>query len=87
MISRGVIAYFTEISGRDLPFADLKLENCELTCNQVVELLGVLSAMKRPLNVLSIKGNRLGRYNTERFYPGLMIFRDELMLIIFAFHQ
>ncbi|KAI3461017.1 hypothetical protein Pfo_017680 [Paulownia fortunei] len=57
---RSLITYFTEISGRDLPFADLKLENCELTCNQVIELLGVLSTMKKPLNVLSIKGNRLG---------------------------
>ncbi|KAL7084375.1 hypothetical protein ACP275_14G220200 [Erythranthe tilingii] len=57
---RNVIAYFTEISGRELPFADLKLENCELTCGQVIELLGVLSTMKKPLNLLSIKGNRLG---------------------------
>ncbi|KAL7126771.1 hypothetical protein ABFS83_14G209100 [Erythranthe nasuta] len=57
---RNVIAYFTEISGRELPFADLKLENCELTCDQVIELLGVLSTMKKPLNLLSIKGNRLG---------------------------
>lgn len=55
-----LITYFTEISGRDLPFTDLKLENCEVSCNQATELLGVLSTMRNPLRVLSIKGNRLG---------------------------
>ncbi|KAL8489962.1 hypothetical protein ACS0TY_025748 [Phlomoides rotata] len=55
-----LISYFTEISGRDLPFTDLNLENCELTCNQVIELLGVLSTMNKQLNMLSIKDNRLG---------------------------
>ncbi|XP_011083100.1 uncharacterized protein LOC105165701 isoform X2 [Sesamum indicum] len=57
---RSLISYFREISSRDLPFSDLMLENCELTCNQVIELLGVLSTMKKPVNLLSIKGNRLG---------------------------
>ncbi|KAG8370858.1 hypothetical protein BUALT_Bualt13G0027100 [Buddleja alternifolia] len=57
---RSLISYFSEISSRDLPFVDLKFENCELTCNQVIQLLKVLSSMKKPLNVLSIKGNRLG---------------------------
>ncbi|KAK4408194.1 hypothetical protein Sango_0400400 [Sesamum angolense] len=57
---RSLISYFREISGRDLPFSDLMLENCELTCNQVIELLGVISTMKKPVNLLSIKGNRLG---------------------------
>ncbi|KAL1550087.1 hypothetical protein AAHA92_18100 [Salvia divinorum] len=53
-------AYFTEISGRDVPSTDLKLENCEASCNQMVELLGVLSTLNKPLHVLSIKGNMLG---------------------------
>ncbi|KAL0461045.1 UNVERIFIED_CONTAM: hypothetical protein Slati_0731700 [Sesamum latifolium] len=65
---RSLISYFHEISGRDLPFSDLMLENCELTCNQVIELLGVLSTMKKPVNLLSIKGNRLGRYWTWFFW-------------------
>lgn len=58
---RSLISYFTEISCRDLPFTDLKLENCELTCNQMIELLGVLSTMNKQLNMLSIKDNWLGR--------------------------
>ncbi|GFP91072.1 hypothetical protein PHJA_001251200, partial [Phtheirospermum japonicum] len=57
---RTLITYFTEISGRDLQFAELKLENCELNCEPVIELLGVLSNMSKPLKLLSIKGNRLG---------------------------
>ncbi|KAL3620544.1 hypothetical protein CASFOL_035456 [Castilleja foliolosa] len=57
---RTLITYFAEISGRDLPFTELKLENCELTCEPVIELLGVLSNMNKPLKSLSIKGNRLG---------------------------
>ncbi|XP_042053715.1 uncharacterized protein LOC121798661 isoform X5 [Salvia splendens] len=52
--------YFTEISGRDVPFTNLKLENCEASCNQMVDLLGVLSTLNEPLHVLSIKGNMLG---------------------------
>ncbi|KAG6429073.1 hypothetical protein SASPL_107112 [Salvia splendens] len=52
--------YFTEISSRDVPFTNLKLENCEASCKQMVELLGVLSTLNEPLHVLSIKGNMLG---------------------------
>ncbi|KAL6563791.1 hypothetical protein OROGR_002750 [Orobanche gracilis] len=55
-----LVTYFTEISGRHLPFAELKLENCELTCDQVIELLGVVSNMNKPLKMLSLKGNGLG---------------------------
>ncbi|XP_073040622.1 uncharacterized protein [Primulina eburnea] len=57
---RSLVSYFMEISCRDLPFIDLKLENCELTCNHATQLLGVLSTMKTPLKMLSIKGNHLG---------------------------
>ncbi|KZV23665.1 hypothetical protein F511_06995 [Dorcoceras hygrometricum] len=57
---RSLVSYFMEISCRDLPFVDLKLENCELTCNHATQLLGVLSTLKTPLNMLSIKGNHLG---------------------------
>lgn len=55
-----LITYFTEISDRDLPLTDLKLENCEVSSKQMIELLGVLSTMNKPLHMLSIKGNRLG---------------------------
>ncbi|CAA0825735.1 RNI-like superfamily protein [Striga hermonthica] len=57
---RSLLSYFKEISGRGLPFADLKLENCELTCEHIIELLGALSNMNKPLKSLSVKGNRLG---------------------------
>ncbi|XP_047958544.1 uncharacterized protein LOC125204047 isoform X3 [Salvia hispanica] len=52
--------YFTKISSRDVPFTNLKLENCDASCEQMVELLGVLSTLNEPLHVLSIKGNMLG---------------------------
>ncbi|KZV16662.1 hypothetical protein F511_42943 [Dorcoceras hygrometricum] len=48
-----------EISCRDLPFVELKLENCELTCNHTTQLLGVLPTLKTPLNMLSIKGQSI----------------------------
>ncbi|XP_051120794.1 uncharacterized protein LOC127244348 isoform X2 [Andrographis paniculata] len=57
---RSLITYFSDISSREFPFNNLKLGNCDLTCNQVVELLGVLTTMNNPLNFLSLKGNRLG---------------------------
>ncbi|GER41150.1 leucine-rich repeat family protein [Striga asiatica] len=57
---RSLLSYFREISSRGLPFAELKLENCELTCEHVIELLGALSNMNKPLKLLSVKGNRLG---------------------------
>ncbi|EPS66692.1 hypothetical protein M569_08084, partial [Genlisea aurea] len=55
-LSRNVV----EDGIRDRPFLDLKLENCDLTCDHVVELLEVLTKLKKPLNRLSLNGNRLG---------------------------
>lgn len=52
--------YFLEMSERQTPFIDLKLENCELSCNGVTELLLALSTFKKPLNALSIGENELG---------------------------
>lgn len=57
---KSLIPYFVEMSGRPLPFSDLKLENCELTCDGMSQLLEVLSTMKTPLNLLSVGGNGLG---------------------------
>ncbi|CAK9158513.1 unnamed protein product [Ilex paraguariensis] len=57
---KSLISYFVEISEREPPFAELKLENCELTCKGVSQLLGVLSQLKKPLNALSIGDNDLG---------------------------
>ncbi|CAK9163479.1 unnamed protein product [Ilex paraguariensis] len=57
---KSLISYFVEISEREPPFTELKLENCELTCKGVSQLLGVLSQLKKPLNALSIGDNDLG---------------------------
>ncbi|XP_060177557.1 uncharacterized protein LOC132607553 isoform X1 [Lycium barbarum] len=57
---RCLITYFTEMSNRRFPLVELKLGSCELTCFGVCELLEVLSALRKPLNFLSIGGNSLG---------------------------
>ncbi|XP_028113177.1 uncharacterized protein LOC114311249 isoform X1 [Camellia sinensis] len=57
---RSLIPYFVEMSERDSHFADLKVENCEPSCNGVSQLVGVLSTLKRPLDSLSIGENGLG---------------------------
>ncbi|KAL2556891.1 RNI-like superfamily protein [Forsythia ovata] len=57
---KSLFPYFIEMSGRPLPFSDLKLENCELTCDGVSQLLEVLSTMKTPLKMLSVGDNDLG---------------------------
>ncbi|KAK3032181.1 hypothetical protein RJ639_035006, partial [Escallonia herrerae] len=57
---KSLIPYFAEVSKRQNPFIDLKLENCELSCLGVSQLLGVLATLKKPLNTLSIGDNKLG---------------------------
>ncbi|KAK4376209.1 hypothetical protein RND71_006886 [Anisodus tanguticus] len=58
---RCLITYFKEMSHRNFPLDELKLESCELTCFGVCELLEILSAfLRKPLNFLSIGGNSLG---------------------------
>lgn len=57
---RCLIPYFKEMPHRDFPLVELKLESCELTCFGVCELLEALSALRKPLNFLSIGGNSLG---------------------------
>ncbi|KAM7501543.1 hypothetical protein LguiB_000447 [Lonicera macranthoides] len=57
---KNLMPYFLEMSERQTPFIDLKLENCELSCNGVTELLLALSTFKKPLNALSIGENELG---------------------------
>ncbi|PHT46671.1 hypothetical protein CQW23_15829 [Capsicum baccatum] len=58
---RCLIPYFKEMSRRDFPLVELKLESCELTYVGVSELLETLSTWRKPLNSLSIGGNSLGR--------------------------
>ncbi|PSR86389.1 hypothetical protein CEY00_Acc32012 [Actinidia chinensis var. chinensis] len=55
-----LMPYFVEMSERHSQFADLKVEDCELSCNVVSQLLSVLSTLKRPLDALAIGGNDLG---------------------------
>ncbi|THF98090.1 hypothetical protein TEA_012738 [Camellia sinensis var. sinensis] len=57
---RSLIPYFVKMSERDSHFADLKVENCEPSCNGVSQLVSVLSTLKRPLDSLSIGENGLG---------------------------
>lgn len=57
-----MIPYFSEMSERLHPLVDLRLENCELTCKGVTELLRTLSTWKNPLRHLSIGENDLGRF-------------------------
>ncbi|XP_052211050.1 uncharacterized protein LOC127813942 isoform X2 [Diospyros lotus] len=57
---KSLISYFIEISRRHSHFSDLKVENCELSCNGVSDLLDALSTLTGPLDSLSIGGNDLG---------------------------
>ncbi|MCD9560685.1 hypothetical protein HAX54_019429 [Datura stramonium] len=57
---RCLFPYFKEMSHRYSPLVKLKLESCDLTCFGVCELLEALSALRKPLNFLSIGGNSLG---------------------------
>ncbi|GAV63852.1 LRR_6 domain-containing protein [Cephalotus follicularis] len=57
---RSLIPYFVKASERCSPLGDLKLENCELSCNGVTQLLDALSTLKKPLNSLSVADNGLG---------------------------
>ncbi|XP_059660223.1 uncharacterized protein LOC132306717 isoform X2 [Cornus florida] len=57
---RSLIPCFVEMSERHFHLADLKLENCDLSCNGVSQLLEVLSTLSKPLNSLSIRDNDLG---------------------------
>ncbi|KAL5792641.1 hypothetical protein ACOSP7_001235 [Xanthoceras sorbifolium] len=57
---RSLIPYLVEASDRCTPLAKLILENCELSCNGVTQLLDTLSTLRRPLKFLSIADNNLG---------------------------
>ncbi|ONH93047.1 hypothetical protein PRUPE_8G209500 [Prunus persica] len=58
---RSLIPYFVEASEKCFPFADLMLENCELSCHGVTYLIDTLSTLQRPLKSLSVADNDLGR--------------------------
>lgn len=57
---RNLIPYFIEATERSFPLADLNLENCELSCDGVTQLLHVLSTLRKPLRSLSVADNSLG---------------------------
>uniref|UniRef100_A0A2P2LWK7 NACHT LRR and PYD domains-containing protein 13 isoform X4 n=1 Tax=Rhizophora mucronata TaxID=61149 RepID=A0A2P2LWK7_RHIMU len=57
---RCLIPHFIEAPERCSPLTELKLENCELSCSGVAQLLDTLSTSKRPLNSLSLSDNNLG---------------------------
>lgn len=59
---RSLIPYFVEASEKCFPFADLMLENCELSCHGVTYLIDTLSILQRPLKSLSVADNDLGRF-------------------------
>ncbi|XP_010540943.1 PREDICTED: protein NLRC3 isoform X2 [Tarenaya hassleriana] len=55
---RSLISYFT--NHPEYPLANLNLENCELSCDGVIDLLDSLSLLEKPLKSLSIADNALG---------------------------
>ncbi|BFG42801.1 hypothetical protein CerSpe_290760 [Prunus speciosa] len=57
---RSLIPYLVEASEKCFPFADLILENCELSCRGVTYLIDTLSTLQRPLKSLSVADNDLG---------------------------
>ncbi|XP_050363520.1 uncharacterized protein LOC126782339 [Argentina anserina] len=57
---RNLIPLFMEASEKGTPLVDLMLENCELSCHGVTQLMKTLSSLSRPLKSLSIAGNDLG---------------------------
>lgn len=57
---RSLIPHFAEDFERCSSLADLNLENCELSCDGVTELLNTLSTFKGPLKSLSLADNFLG---------------------------
>ncbi|KAM3731269.1 hypothetical protein ACB098_12G150000 [Castanea mollissima] len=57
---RNLIPYFVEATERCSSLAYLNLEDCDLSCNGVTQLLNTLSTFKGPLKSLSLADNCLG---------------------------
>ncbi|KAM3683473.1 hypothetical protein ACJW31_12G150000 [Castanea mollissima] len=57
---RSLIPYFVEATERCSSLAYLNLEDCDLSCNGVTQLLNTLSTFKGPLKSLSLADNCLG---------------------------
>ncbi|WCJ38162.1 RNI-like superfamily protein [Euphorbia peplus] len=57
---RSLIPYFIEAPERCSPLMELNVENCELTCKGVTQLLDTFSTLERPPKSLSIADNGLG---------------------------
>ncbi|XP_039032568.1 NACHT, LRR and PYD domains-containing protein 5-like isoform X2 [Hibiscus syriacus] len=62
---RSLIPYFAEASKSCSPLTDLNLENCELSCDGLAQLLDALSTLAKPLNYLSLAHNVLGSQVAE----------------------
>ena len=61
-LNRNFIPYFVDVSKTSSHVGDLKLENCELSCDGVNQLLDALSTVEGPLRSLSVADNFLGRF-------------------------
>ncbi|XP_057965674.1 uncharacterized protein LOC131156192 isoform X3 [Malania oleifera] len=57
---KNLFPYIIEASEGNSRLSNLRLENCELSCNGVTQLLEILSTFKKPLYSLSIADNDLG---------------------------
>lgn len=58
---RSLIPYFIWALLKDYPLTDIKLNNCNLSCTGVANLLRSLPPLNTPLNTFSVAENELGR--------------------------
>ncbi|XP_042433113.1 uncharacterized protein LOC122019708 isoform X2 [Zingiber officinale] len=59
---RSLIPYFIWALLKDYPLTDIKLNNCNLSCSGVANLLRSLLPIKTPLNTFSVAENELGSF-------------------------
>ncbi|WOL07189.1 protein NLRC3 isoform X4 [Canna indica] len=57
---RSIIPYFIWAVQKPYPLLDIKLNNCNLSCSGVADLLRSLSTLMEPLNTFSVAENDLG---------------------------
>ncbi|KAG6479068.1 hypothetical protein ZIOFF_062524 [Zingiber officinale] len=63
---RSLIPYFIWALLKDYPLTDIKLNNCNLSCSGVANLLRSLLPIKTPLNTFSVAENELGRQDRHQ---------------------
>ncbi|XP_074561904.1 uncharacterized protein LOC141818282, partial [Curcuma longa] len=59
---RSLIPYFIWALLKDYPLTDIKLNNCNLSCTGVANLLRSLPPLNTPLNTFSVAENELGSF-------------------------